>query len=100
MRIFRGASVIGGAAFTKDVVYLHSLMEMHTFFRWTMRNQRLELCRYFFAGRMTIGDAIDLSPMFENGSLAGPNYLPPWMTRTNGLTDYLAFSLFHEQNQH
>lgn len=94
MRIFRGAPVTGGAAFTKDVVYLHGLMEVHTFFRWAMKNQRLELCRYFFAGRMTIGDAIDLSPMFETGALAGPMYLPPWMTRTNGLAGYLAFSVF------
>lgn len=94
MRIFRGAPVTGGAAFTKDVVYLHGLMEVHTFFRWAMKNQRLELCRYFFAGRMTIGDAINLSPMFEIGALAGPKYLPPWMTRTNGLAGYLAFSVF------
>jgi uncharacterized protein (TIGR02421 family) len=94
MRIFRGAPITGGAAFTKDVVYLHGLMEVHTFFRWAMRNQRMELCRYFLAGRMTIGDAIELSPMFENGTLVGPTYLPPWMTRTNGLAGYLAFSIF------
>lgn len=94
MRIFRGAPVSGGCAFTKDVVYLHSLMEVHTFFRWALRNQRMELCRYFFAGRMTIGDAIALTPMFENGQLAGPKYLPPWMTRTHALVGYLAFSIF------
>lgn len=94
MRVFRGAPVTGGAAFTKDVVYLHGLMEVHTFFRWALQNQRMELCRYFFAGRMTISDAITLAPMFENGSLIGPTYLPPWMTRTNGLTGYLAFSIF------
>ncbi len=94
MRIFRGAPLEGGAAFTKDVVYLHGLMEVHTFFRWALSKQRMELCRYFFAGRMTIGDAIALTPMFENGALAGPTYLPPWMTRTNGLAGYLAFSVF------
>jgi hypothetical protein len=94
MRIFRGAPLTGGAAFTKDVVYLHGLMEVHTFFRWAMRHQRLELCRYFFAGRMTIADAIALTPMFEDGVLAGPRYLPAWMTRTNGLAGYLAFSVF------
>lgn len=94
MRIFRGAPVTGGAAFTKDVVYLHGLMEVHTFFRWTLQHQRLELCRYFFAGRMTITDACKLAPMFEDGILAGPRYLPTWMTRTNGLAGYLAFSIF------
>ncbi len=94
MRVFRGAPVTGGAAFTKDVVYLHGLMEVHTFFRWALLNQRMALCRYFFAGRMTITDAITLAPMFESGQLAGPAYLPPWMTRTNGLAGYLAFSVF------
>lgn len=94
MRIFRGAPLTGGAAFTKDVVYLHGLMEVHTFFRWAMSNQKLELCKYFFAGRMTIADTIALSPLFDSGELAGPRYLPPWMTRTNGLAGYLAFSVF------
>lgn len=94
MRIFRGAPVTGGAAFTKDVVYVHGLMEVHTFFRWALLNQRMELCRYFFAGRMTIADTVALAPMFEDGQLAGPKYLPTWMTRTNGLAGYLAFSIF------
>jgi uncharacterized protein (TIGR02421 family) len=94
MRIFRGAPLTGGSAFTKDVVYLHGLMEVHTFFRWALSQQRMELCRYFFAGRMTIKDAITLAPMFESGQLVEPKYLPPWMTRTNGLVGYLAFSIF------
>ena len=94
MRIFRGAPVDGGAAFTKDVVYLHGLMEVHTFFRWALLNQRMELCRYFFAGRMTIADTIALTPMVEAGYISGPTYLPPWMMRTNGLAGYLAFSIF------
>lgn len=94
MRVFRGAPLTGGHAFTKDVVYLHGLMEVHTFFRWAMQHQRLELTRHFFAGRMTIGDVVRLDPMFEEGVLAPPRYLPPWMVRTNGLAAYLAFSVF------
>lgn len=94
MRIFRGAPLTGGAAFTKDVVYLHGLMEVHTFFRWAMRNQRLELCRYLLAGRMTISDVIALAPLFEEGLIKPPLYVPPWMVKTNGLAGYLAFSIF------
>jgi len=94
MRMFRGAPVTGGSAFTKDVVYLHGLMEVHTFFRWAMQHQRLEMTRQFFAGRMTIGDVVRLSPLFEEGILASPKYLPPWMVKTNGLAGYLAFSVF------
>ncbi len=94
MRVFRGAPLTGGSAFTKDTVYLHGLMEVHTFFRWSLKQQNLALTRHFFAGRMTIGDAVRLQPMFDQGLLDPPSYLPPWMTRTNGLAGYLAFSVF------
>ncbi len=94
MRVFRGAPLTGGSAFTKDVVYLHGLMEVHTFFRWAMQHQRLDLTRRFFAGRMTIGDVMRLTPLFDDGALSEPAYLPPWMVRTNGLAAYLAFSVF------
>ena len=94
MRVFRGAPVTGGAAFTKDTVYLHGLMSVHTFFRWCLQHQKLKLCRYLFAGRMTIGDVIQLEPFFEQGILSPPLYVPPWLMRTNGLAGYLAFSVF------
>lgn len=94
MRVFRGAPLDGGCAFTKDTVYLHGLMEVHTFFRWALTHEQLPLVKHFFAGRMTIGDAVRLAPVFETDYLAGPRYLPPWMARTNGLAAYLAFSVF------
>ena len=94
VRVFRGAPVPGGSAFTKDGVYLHGLLEVHTFFRWALTHQRLALCRRFFAGRMTIGDVVRLDPYFEDGTIEEPNFLPLWMTRTTGLGGYLAFSVF------
>jgi uncharacterized protein (TIGR02421 family) len=94
MRVFRGAPLTGGSAFTKDTVYLHGLMEVHTFFRWCLQHEKLELCRYLLAGRMTIDDVIRLEPCFRSGLLAPPLYLPPWMGRTNALSGYLAFSVF------
>jgi hypothetical protein len=72
-------------------------MEVHTFFRWALRHQRLEYCNWFAAGRMTITDVIRLAPFFRDGTLAPPRYLPPWLTRTNGLAAYLAFSVFANQ---
>ncbi|MEQ8859206.1 MAG: flavohemoglobin expression-modulating QEGLA motif protein [Pseudomonadales bacterium] len=94
MRIFRGAPLTGGVAFTKDVVYLHGLMEIHTFFRWAMQHNRLELCHWFLAGRMTIADTLKLAPLFADRILTPPTYEPPWMKRINGLAGYLSFSLF------
>lgn len=93
-RIFRGAPVTGGAAFTKDTVYLHGMLSVHTFFRWALKQNRLSLCRNLFAGKMTLHDVIALEPWFESGYITQPLYLPPWMQRASGLAGKLAFSLF------
>ncbi|GAA0724858.1 flavohemoglobin expression-modulating QEGLA motif protein [Dokdonella soli] len=93
-RVFRGAPVTGGAAFTKDAVYLHGLLSVHTFFRWALKNQRMALCRNLFAGKLALHDVIALEPYFDNGYIAQPRYLPPWVQHAHGLAGILAFSLF------
>lgn len=93
-RVFRGAPVTGGAAFTKDAVYLHGLLSVHTFFRWALKNQRMKLCRNLFAGKLTLHDVLALEPYFDNGYIAQPRYLPPWVQHAHGLAGILAFSLF------
>jgi uncharacterized protein (TIGR02421 family) len=93
-RVFRGVPVTGGAAFTKDTVYLHGLLSVHTFFRWCLRHRRLRLTRLIFAGKMTLQDVFAFEPLFDTGVLAEPGYLPPWIQRANGLAGMLAFSLF------
>lgn len=93
-RVFRGAPVTGGAAFTKDAVYLHGLLSVHTFFRWALKNQRMALCRNLFAGKLALHDVIALEPYFANGYIAQPRYLPPWVQHAHGLAGILAFSLF------
>ncbi|MBB5209224.1 flavohemoglobin expression-modulating QEGLA motif protein [Chiayiivirga flava] len=94
MRVFRGVPLTGGCAFTKDTVYLHGLMGVHTFFRWALKNRRLKLCHLLFAGKMNLHDVFALEPYFDSGFLAAPLYLPPWVARANGLAGMLAFSLF------
>ncbi len=93
-RVFRGVPVDGGAAFTKDTVYLRGLIGVHTFFRCSLQQDRLQLCRWLFAGKMTLGDAQAFAPLFEAGVLAPPRWLPDWARRANGLAGMLAFSLF------
>jgi len=93
-RVFRGVPTGGGAAFTKDTVYLRGLVAVHTFFRQMLREEKLQVCRWLFAGKMTLGDAQALAPLFEAGVLAPPRWLPHWITRANGLAGALAFSLF------
>lgn len=94
MRVFRAVPLSGGFAFTKDTVYLHGLLSIHTFFRWALRQRRLKLCQHLFAGKLTLHDVLTLEPCFDSGYIAEPMYLPHWIRRGNGLAGILAFSLF------
>ena len=93
-RIFRGGNVRGGIAFTKDAVYLQGLVEVHTFLRVAIRDNRPELIRNIFAGRLTLADALRLSPQFESGWLSPPAYLPVWASDLRRLAAMLAYSAF------
>jgi len=93
-RVFRGVPTTGGAAFNKDTVYLQGLVSVHTFFRQMLREEKLQHCRWLFAGKMALADVQALAPLFESGALAAPRWLPPWLQRANGLAGTLAFSLF------
>jgi uncharacterized protein (TIGR02421 family) len=93
-RIFRGVPTGGGAAFTKDTVYLHGLLSVHTFFRWCLRNRKLGLARQLFAGKMALEDVFNFESSYAAGIIVAPKYLPPWIARANGLAGMLAFSLF------
>jgi len=93
-RVFRGVPTTGGSAFTKDVVYLRGLLGVHTFFRWALRERKLQLCRWLFAGKMTLADVQRFEPLFASGVLRPARWLPQWVARANGLAGMLAFSLF------
>ena len=93
-RVFRGVPTTGGAAFTKDTVYLRGLIGVHTFFRWALKHRKLRLCRLLFAGKMTLADVQRLEPLFDSGDLVLPRWLPQLVARANGLAGMLAFSLF------
>ncbi|RDS83311.1 flavohemoglobin expression-modulating QEGLA motif protein [Dyella psychrodurans] len=93
-RVFRGVPLTGGAAFAKDNVYLSGLLDVHTFFRWALKERRMDLLRYLFAGKMTLHDVMSMEPYFTTGAIAPPRWLPPWMQHVHGLAGKLAFSLF------
>ena len=93
-RVFRGVPPGGGAAFAKDNVYLSGLLTVHTFFRWALKERRLEMLRHLFAGKLTLHDVVALQPHFESGAIAPPRWLPPWMQHVHGLAGKLAFSVF------
>lgn len=93
-RVFRGVPLTGGAVFAKDNVYLSGLLAVHTFFRWALRQRRMDLLRHLFAGKLALHDVVSLAPHFESGTIVAPRWLPPWMQHVHGLAGKLAFSLF------
>ncbi|MCP1376160.1 flavohemoglobin expression-modulating QEGLA motif protein [Dyella lutea] len=93
-RVFRGVPPTGGAVFAKDNVYLSGLLAVHTFFRWALKQRRMDLLRHLFAGKLALHDVIALEPHFTSGAIVAPRWLPPWMQHVHGLAGKLAFSLF------
>ena len=93
-RVFRGGDVRGSVAFTKDGAYLEGLLLVQTFLRKAISDGREELIPHLFAGRMTLGDVIELEELFASGVLEEPRYVPPWAVGLRQLAANLAYSLF------
>jgi len=93
-RIFRGGDPGGRIAFTKDSVYLKGLLEVHAFLLVAVRDNRPELLEALFAGRLTLGDVVELAPFFESGLLVPATYIPPWAKDLRTLASALTFFAF------
>ncbi|HEX5168092.1 MAG TPA: tyrosine/phenylalanine carboxypeptidase domain-containing protein, partial [Cyclobacteriaceae bacterium] len=93
-RIFRSGDVKGGIVFTKDAVYLQGVLEVHTFFRAAIRDNKPNLVRNLFAGRLTVADALRLEPLFDSGWLIPPVYQPRWAADLRRLAAMMAYSAF------
>lgn len=93
-RIFRGGAVKDKIVFTKDAVYLQGLFEVHTFLRVAIRDNRPDLVRNLFAGRLTMADAVRMAPLFQSGWLLPPTYMPDWATDLRRLAATMAYSAF------
>jgi uncharacterized protein (TIGR02421 family) len=92
-RVFRGGNPRGHIAFTKDVVYLHGLIGVHTFLRRAIFDSRIELIPRLFAGRLTLGDVLRLDTAFEDGDLLPGRYVTHWAADARRLAAHLSFSL-------
>lgn len=94
-RVFRGGDVRGRVVFTKDVVYLQGLISVHTFFLKAIHQGRPEYIRDLFAGRMALGDVLDLDAYFRAGAIAPPRYEPAWIKNQPALAAFLIYSIFN-----
>jgi uncharacterized protein (TIGR02421 family) len=93
-RVFRGGDVRGGVAFTKDVVYVGGLVEVHTFMRKAIQHGRVELIPWLFVGRLTLRDVVALGPWLSDGWIAPPQYEPKWAKDLPTLIAFLLYSVF------
>lgn len=96
-RIFRGGDVNEGVVFTKDSVYLAGIFECQAFIRLAIWKNKPEYIYQMFAGRLTLGDVVRLSPLFREGWLKRPEYVPPWASDIRRVAAVIAYNVFATQ---
>jgi len=94
VRCFRGGDVRGRVAFTKDTVYLKGMLEVYAFLMTCVHENRPEFASALFAGRLTLGDVVELAPYCETGFILPPRYIPHWARDLRTLTSAFAFNAF------
>lgn len=90
IRLFRGGDVRGRYPFTKDTVYAEGWLSVMAFFVWSLRNNRLDLARHLFSGRVHLSDVFTLSGEACEGLLDEPEMLPSWFRHLHTLAGSLA----------
>ena len=93
-RVFRGGTVTGGAPFTKDIVYLEGLADVHNFLRLAVAKGKFDYLDLLFVGKLNIADLPTLKKLNELGIVEAPRFVPPWMTDKRYLLSYLSYSSF------
>ncbi len=93
-RVFRGGVMTGGAPFTKDIVYLDGLLNVHNFLRTVVSDGRADVLPLLFVGKLDLEDMAEMVQFKKLGLLNAPKYLPPWIKDVRFLLTYLAYSSF------
>jgi len=86
--------ITGGAPFTKDIVYLDGLLNVHNFLRTVVSDGRADILPLLFVGKLDIEDMAEMVQFDKMGLLDKPKYLPPWIKDVRFLLTYLAYSSF------
>jgi len=93
-RTVRGGLVTGGAPFTKDVVYLGGLLDVHNYLRAAIRLSDTSLISLLFCGKFDLQDIEALRGLQLAGVLNDPIVVAPWADDMGPLVSYLAYSTF------
>lgn len=93
-RIFRGAPLSGGAAFTKDSGYLAGLLAVATFVRAAFAAERSDALGLLFVGKLDLGAVPALAELRVAGLCRPARFLPPWALDPGWLLSYLTLNTF------
>jgi uncharacterized protein (TIGR02421 family) len=91
-RIFRGAKLTGGGAFTKDVVYLPGLLSVYNFLKFAVKNQNRILVETLVCGRMALEDISTIAWLRTHGIVEPPHYIPDWLKNWEGLLSFFSLT--------
>jgi uncharacterized protein (TIGR02421 family) len=96
-RVFRGGVISGGAPFTKDLVYLEGLTDIHNLLRVAMLKGKFDYLDLLFVGKLSIDDLPTLKQLQELGLIEKARFVPPWIKDKRNLLAYLSYSSFLNQ---
>lgn len=96
-RVFRGGVLTGGAPFTKDIVYLEGLADVHNFMRLAVAKGKFDYLDLLFVGKLNIADLPTMKQLLELGVIEGPKFVPPWIKDKRFLLSFLSYSSFFTQ---
>lgn len=91
-RIFRGAKLTGGGAFTKDVVYLPGLLNVYNFLRLAVKNQNRVLVESLMCGRMALEDVSTIAWLRTHGIVEPPHFIPDWLKNWEALLSFFSLT--------
>jgi len=93
-RIFRGAPLTGGAAFTKDCGYIAGLLAVMVYVRAAFAADRSDTLGLLFCGKLDIRAIPALGILADRGLCRPPKFLPPWALDRGWVLSYLTLGTF------
>jgi uncharacterized protein (TIGR02421 family) len=93
-RIFRGAPLTGGAAFTKDCGYIAGLLGVSVFVRAAFSAERADTLGLLFSGKLDLSAIPALGILRSRGLCRPGKFLPPWALDPGWVLTYLTLNTF------
>jgi uncharacterized protein (TIGR02421 family) len=93
-RIFRGATITGGAPFTKDCAYLSGFLSVATFVRAAFVAGRADTIGLLFAGKLDLFAIPALAELRAMGLCRPARFVPPWVLDPGWVLSHLTLTTF------